>query len=214
MTTEERLEALERKTEEQRRGLSVAKRRNKYLLIGLVILAIAWAFTSTTETVQAQAGGNIIQAEGFELVDSQGHVRAMLSLIDNEPRLTLFSENGTLFVSLGGLNGEPGQALALCDENGMPRIALQVRDSEPELILQDENGMIRAGLVIYNGEPQLSLFGEDGVSTIGLGVSYDGSVLAFGDKNGVPRASIGFLDEYGSRLELNDRNGRIIWSAP
>jgi len=112
MTIEERLEALER-------GLSAAKRRNKYLLIGLVLLAVAWAFTSATGTVQAQAGDKIIRAEKFELVDPQGRVRALLSVSDEiGPELGLFDENGKLRAGL--IVSDKGPALDLLDENGHP----------------------------------------------------------------------------------------------
>jgi len=140
MTIEERLESLER-------GLSAAKRRNKYLLIGLVVLAIAWAFTSTTGTVHAQAGGNIIQAEGFELVDSQGNVRARLTMLDSGP--------GPAF-----------------DENGNTQAGQDVIDGGPMLGLYDENETLRAGMVVYGSDPLLWLSDVNWP-----GYAYHGAVL-------------------------------------
>jgi len=131
MTIEERLEALER-------GLSAAKRRNKYLLIGLVVLAIGWAFTSTTGTVQAQGGENIVRAEKFELVDSQGNVRAALAVTDSGPTLEFY------------------------DENGKTRAALNVFDSGPMLRLYDESETFRAVLAVSYDVPWLCLLDANG----------------------------------------------------
>jgi hypothetical protein len=110
MTTEERLEALER-------GLSAAKRRNKYLLIGLVVFALGFGFTITTGAVQAQPDENIIRAEMFELVDSQGNTRARLGVDDSGSAL-----------------------LALSDKNGEPRVVLSVTDIGPGLGMFDDLG--------------------------------------------------------------------------
>lgn len=114
------------------------ERLNKYLLIGLGILAIAWAFTSTMGTVQAQAGNNIIQAEGFELVDSQGLVRARLTMLDSGP-------------------GPDFDANA----NGNVRAGQDVIDGGPMLGLYDEGEILRAGLVVYGTEPLLWLSDMD-----------------------------------------------------
>ena len=206
MTTEERLESLER-------GLSAAKLRNKYLLIGLVILAIAWAFTSTTGTVQAQAGENIIQAESFELVDSQGTVRAALVVHDDEPGLALYDENGTVRAALG--MSEFGPVLGLADENGNLRATLGVSDElGPGLYLYDEIGNVRAGLDVRELGSWLYLYDEIGNVRAGLSVIELGSGLYLYDENETLRAGLGVSDEFGPGLDLCDENGRLIWSAP
>ena len=154
MTIENRLEALER-------GLSAAKRRNRYLLVGLVVLAVIWAFTSIMGPVQAKAGENIIRAEGFELVDSHGHTSAVLGVTSRGPVLGLYDENGELRVGLTVFNGEPG--LSLLDENGKFRAVLDVTDFVgPRLLMRDENGQPRASMVIVDGEPRLYLDDENG----------------------------------------------------
>ena len=139
MTTQERLEALER-------GLSAAKRRNKYLLIGLVLLAVAWAFTSTTGTVQAQTGENVVRAERFELVDSEGRVRAGLGVFNGMPGLLLYDANGTNRVELSV--SDRGTGLFLYDANETPRAKLLASDDGSALGLFDTNGKHRAGLTV------------------------------------------------------------------
>jgi hypothetical protein len=155
MTTEERLESLER-------GLSAAKRRNKYLLIGLVALAVAWAFTITTRTVRAQSNENIVQAERFELVDSEGNVCAELSVFDSGPGLVLYDENGTIRAGLT-VSDESGPGLSLFDENETFRARLAVSDAfGPGLALYDENEKNRAKLAVLDEfGPGLYLYDED-----------------------------------------------------
>ncbi len=153
MTIEERLESLER-------GLSAAKRRNKYLLIGLVLLAVAWALTSATGTVQAQAGENIIRAERFELVDSQGRVRGVLSATDDGAGLYLYDENGKGCATLC-VSDELGPGLAVCDANGTSRAMLDVLDGDPELVLYRADGTGRAGQTVLDRAAGLGLFRWD-----------------------------------------------------
>jgi hypothetical protein len=154
MTTEERLEALER-------GLSAAKRRNRYLLIGLVVLAVAWAFTITTRTVRAQSNENIVQAERFELVDSEGNVCAELSVFGSGPGLVLYDKDGAIRAGLT-VSDESGPGLSLFDENETFRARLAVSDSGPGLALYDENEKNRAKLAVLDAfGPGLYLYDEN-----------------------------------------------------
>jgi len=173
MTTQERLEALER-------GLSAAKRRNKYLLIGLVLLAVAWAFTSIAGIVQTRARDKIIRAEGLELVDSRGNVRITLGMTEFGPALRLFDENGRFRASL--IVSDNGPALALCDENETPRAGLTVTEFGPGLCLYDKNGKGCADLKVSDDGPMLDLFDENGTFRAGLGAS----VLVLADEKGCP----------------------------
>jgi hypothetical protein len=131
MTIEERLETLER-------GLSAAKRRNRYLLIGLVVLGIAWAGTITTGCVQTQTGDKAIRTEKIEVVDSQGRVRASLGVADGGPALAMYDEKGKPRAGLVVTEKVPG--LFLYDENGKLRASLGVADDGPGLLLRDLNG--------------------------------------------------------------------------
>jgi hypothetical protein len=145
MTTEERLETLERKVEEQQQGLSTAKRRNKYLLLGLVVLAIAWASTTT----MTQIGKGIVRAEKFELVDSHRRVCARLAVLDEfGSGLFLYDKNGTTGAAMFAVDNGP--MLALSDKNGTPRAILAVSDDGPGLSLYDANALDANALPIWS----------------------------------------------------------------
>ncbi len=171
MTTEKRLASLERS--------------NKYMLIGLVVLAVGWAFTSTTQTVQAQADENIVRAEGFELVDAQGRVLASLDVLDMSMLLLLGIINDE--TEMDKLTAPDSMtALSLCDENGMPRAVL----CETGLHLYDETltSFLNLGMS-YSGRPRLGMSYREGLISLGV----------FGS---------------GPELEFYENNGRTIWSAP
>jgi len=147
VTTEERLENLERE-------LARAKRRNRRLLaaVGLVagVFAVAWIVPGT-DTAHAVAGAGIanraeaqgsgvppvIRAGQFELVDGNGKVRAVLEVTKDRPRLALY------------------------DETGKSRVILNASKHGPGLALFDENGRIRALLNVSKDGPRLGLFGAD-----------------------------------------------------
>jgi hypothetical protein len=130
MTIEERLEALEK-------GLVLAKRRNRFLLIGLVVLGIAWAFTITTGTVKAQSDETNITATSYQLVDADGYTRAWLGM------------------------GEEGPSFILYDANGIERAILSVDNTGPMLGLYDDIGFTRALMALdEKGEPAIGMFDD------------------------------------------------------
>jgi hypothetical protein len=211
MTTEERLEKLERE-------LTAAKCCNRRLLtiVALTIggLGLVWALTKTTSAAYAQeveAVQKVVRANRFVLVDEKGKECAVLR-VDKD-----------------------GPALGLYDESVEPRIVLGVNKDGPALGLYDENGKPRIGLVVLEKESQLSLSNEKGKSCVILGLDKDGPRLALSDENGNPRALLSVLkygpslamwdknrkgralliaDEDGPRLDLSDENGKTLWKAP
>jgi len=105
MTTEERLEKLERE-------LSAAKRRNRWLLtiVGLTIVGVglAWTLTKTTPTAQAQGPATnpaktVIRANEFILEDVDGKPRACLSADKGMPTLVLWGkkDKGCVVLTIG-----------------------------------------------------------------------------------------------------------------
>ena len=101
MTTEERLEKLERE-------LARAKRRNRHLLAfalmaaGLAVVTAAWI--GTPAKVSAETGARapkVVRATGFVLEDADGEVRATLTAFKEGSALRLFDENTNVRAALG-----------------------------------------------------------------------------------------------------------------
>ena len=117
MTTEERLDHLERQ-------LSRANRRNRWLLAGvglcLGIGLVAWTFRPTAATAQpAGAALKVVRATRFVLEDEKGKLRAMLAMDKDGPGLVLYDEKGNMRVLLA--MGKDGPGIILCDEKEKPR---------------------------------------------------------------------------------------------
>jgi len=156
---------------------------DKTLLLDAIDLARAVALAG------ARAGGNEIRANRFVLEDENGKVRAVLDVVKDVPRLSLFDENGKERAVLGVT--ALGAGLSLFDENGKGRAALGVGADGPLLSFFDENGKTRAGL---------------DVTALGAG-------LNLADENGNVRAALGVVKD-GPRLGLIDAAGKEVWSAP
>ncbi len=176
MTTEERLENLEKK-------LSRVNRCNLWLLAGaalcLGIGLIAWAVGPAPAPAQPAGAGMImtgakeIRARKFVLEDENGESRGGLVVLNEGPSLALIDEKGELRAVLGV--GKDGPRLDLWDENGNTRAMLSVDKDGPALTLIDENGNPRAclggtltktpdGKTINYPESSLLLFDPDGTA--------------------------------------------------
>jgi hypothetical protein len=136
MTTEERLEILEKKLSDTKHEVLNAKRRNLYLLIGLVVMGIAWGFTVTTGTVKAQSTEDTIQAKEFLLSDSDGYTRAWLGMGDEGPMLVMYDSDGVERVTLDINNS--GTGLGLYDDAEFMRASMSVGSDGPSLDLYDD----------------------------------------------------------------------------
>jgi hypothetical protein len=174
MTTEERLEKLERE-------LACAHRRSRWLLAVLVLavggLCLARTWTSTTALAQAQgaiATPRAVRASEFILEDENGKTRASLNVGKDGPGLTLYSENGK------GCAG-----LSVCTDT-------------PSLFLRDKNDRLRADLALSKNGPTLNLFDENGKPRVALGAvqteSPDGTQIKY------PESSLFLLGPDGKRL--------------
>ena len=173
----------------------------------------------------------IVEAEGFRLVDKQGKVFANLELIPKHGAfLTLSSINSRSHVKLGFLPGD-----------------------SPQIILEDHLGERKDSLIRIgsgDGHPSIGLDGLDPTlylttpyrSTVGLGfegvkptitlwqkrvhrATFRSDILELNDKNGINRAALGSFDLKVSRtgavekrppssLVLFGEDGKVIWQAP
>jgi len=201
MTTEERLENLERE-------LASANRRNRWLLavVGLAVigLVLASTWTKTTAIAQAQGAGavpKVVRANEFILEEENGKTRATLKVDKDGPKLALFDENGMSSASLGV--GKDAALLRLYGENGKSCVILCVLKDAPILALQDENGKDRAMLSVNKDEGTgLHLFDKKGQGRVTLGAckvaSPDGAQTQYPE----------------SSLCLFGPDGKSLWSAP
>lgn len=138
MTIDERVENLER-------ALAVEKNRNRLIMFGLLVMAVAVVLTTILFGIQphaiAQSGGKVadeIRARRIIVVDEKGTIR--IELVAQADR----------------------NALALCNENGIPRAVLSVFKDDPGLILYDGKTKLRATLVVFEDKPFLTLYNADG----------------------------------------------------
>ncbi len=190
MTTDERLESLERE-------LTLVKRHNRWLLAiaGTVVLTLVLAriFSGNENTAQAQGKGSegkVIVANKFILEDERGRKRAVLAT-------------------------DKGNALlALSDENGKLRALLDVSNNKPGLALYDEEKNPRAVLCSDKDKPSLTLHGKRGTGGITLSVIENGPGLVLLDERSKPRVGLGFAKDDGPLLKMFDEKGKPFWSAP
>jgi hypothetical protein len=189
ISTEERLEKLER-------NLTRAKRDNRRMIVvgvGIVLgaLALLVVWGSPVSVAQAQenaADKKVIRAQEFVLVDEQDKPRAMLTISEDEP------------------------AMSLHDDRGEIRAMLGVTKDRSFLRLYDERGEPRAGMDVAEDGPRLKLFDEQGNGHTVLIVDKDGPSLIMYDEKGEGGAMLTVL-KVGSRLVMFEQ-GEIIWRAP
>jgi hypothetical protein len=214
MTTEERLEKLEK---ELMRG----RRFNLWLLagLGLVIGAwiVGWAFRPGTAMGQpAEAVAREVRARRFVLEDANGKERALLVVFDDGPRLHFLDENGKFRATLRV--DKDGSGLDMLDEKGNPRAALDAIKDGASLFLSDENGKgRRGGALLAVGKvgpgPGLCLLDEKGNPRATLDMSKVGASLHLSDENGKGDAFLN-AGKDGPGLVLADEKGKTIWKAP
>ena len=186
MSTEERLEMLERQ-------MSAAKRRNRWMLAAVGLLlggAIVWlAFRPGT----AWAQPNVIRATPIRRALAAGRAprstRSAVPTVIRANQFILQDKGGKVRASLG--SGKGGVSLDLFDQRGTARAILSVNKDGPSVNLLDERGKLCAILSVTNHRVGLSL----------------------ADRNGKLRAWLA-VGKNGSSLCLSDEKGNPIWDAP
>ncbi len=199
MTTEERLETLERE-------LIRAKRRDRWLLVGIGLAVmggfLGWTGTAVTAHGQAPAQAQKeIRANAFILEDDKGQVRARLHLLFSGrrlPSLELLDEKGEVGVRLSMF----GPALVLSGANSESRAVLSVLGDITMLNLVDASGNVRTELSVFNAGSSLKLSDAKGKVRATLGAAEtetpDGRTTSYPE----------------SSLLLFGPDGKVIWGAP
>jgi len=149
----------------------------------------------------APAGPTAVEAQGFILKDSNGHVRAELGLNGSTPSLKFKDESGSALVTLA-LNDSPGG---------------------PMLLLSDPQHHASVALsVLEHAGPQFSLTGERADIQLHMGVAPDGTTLELSDKNGFTTSiGNGVVPKNGqakqvsaASIVLYGKQRKVLWSVP
>jgi hypothetical protein len=194
MTTEERLEKLER--------------RNRLLLIGLVLAVAVFVLGALAD----EKTFNIIRANRFILEGENGKLRAVLEVDKSgSTSLSMRDENEKIRTILSVSKDELG--LYLYNENEKPRTILSMSKNEPGLMLLDENGKERAMLSIKNNSPGLSMFDADGKNRAMLRIFENMPGLSLRDENGKNRVMLSVFKNEPSLYLLN-ADGQTRWRTP
>ncbi len=243
MTTEERLDKLER----------------KYRLLVLVgyglapVLAVAFLLDAPSQDVK-----DTISARQFIVIDENGTTRMRLSAPGpSYTGLVVYDFFGKRRAILGVDEPEEGWGLKLFDKNEALRFWLEINDLGPNLEMYDKEenltlmldsseGSSIIGLVDKNQEPRVVLgltetgpgvvlFDKDGNPQAELNSTETGSALLLYDKDGTDRAVLRSIEsgpglmlfdkdgktrvglhsiESGSGIVLFDENGKPIWTSP
>ncbi len=224
MTTEERLEKLERE-------LADTKRRNRWLLavMALTLVGVAYAldgtFQRTANTVSNQGTGGAIAVKDVAATqrwqDTPVIGKAQKAANTVKPAQAIRATAFVLVDDKGRERGKfemlgKGPRLVLSDQNGRTRAMLDVdKDGLGMLSLCDENGKGGVSLqTLPDGPGVVLLCDENDEVRVGLHAGKDGPELALNGANGKHRAKL-YVGEGGSGLELSDGNGvrRVSLSA-
>lgn len=199
MTTEERLEKLERE-------LTAAKRRNRWILgCGATLILCCLTIAATPR------GNRTIRANEYFLEDENGKPRAHMSADKNGPGLSMTDENGKIRTMIDV--GKKGPGLAMYDENDKIRAMLFVGKKGTSLSMNDENGEARAHMVVGKNGPILQMDDENGNARAKMVVDKDGAGMAMMDANGNMRAGLAVGKDKGPGLTMFDADGKNIWDT-
>lgn len=221
MTIEERLENMERE-------LGRLKRRNRWLLGAILLvaggLAVLVLFKTTPFQVRTQAEGTVkeVRANRISLVDENDKILASLSADKDGSRLEFYDENEASLASLNakkdgstltlwdlehrslavlGAQSEYGPSLSLSASAKARAFLSADKDGSSRLSLSDENGKTRASLDVDKDGPKLYLFDENESFRLVAGTTE--LVTSNGKKIKYPESS----------LILFGPDGKVIWSA-
>lgn len=155
MTTDERLEKLERQ-------LATTRYRYRWLAIIAGVLFIGSAMAPPAENVDVTEE---LRTRRLVIEDQNGGHRVLITTVRGQPALVMLDENGKGRISLAILKSGP--SLDLLDSNGRNRLSLfQDKIRNPTIQLNDMMGRGRASLklnAVCDGS--LTFFDDDGRGT-------------------------------------------------
>lgn len=158
----------------------------------------------------------MVRAKKFELVDSEGRVRALFEMTqEDEPRVVFADREGKVQAILGVepvpryRDGIP--ALRLFDRKGKKRLDIDLNiEGDPEISLHNQNGAHIAslsGMPTVDGGTQWLLSDPNGQVRVNLSVNHAGTNLLFMDENNKTRAKFGLKPGGSPVLVVLDEEG-------
>ena len=148
MTTDERLENLER-------ALATSQRRIRWILsVGCLVL------TGLLATASIPKAPDAFTAKNFVVVDDNGKAIAVFGAAKEGPLLKMNDRNGKTRALL--LVTKDGPSLCLRDETGRPRVGLSMLNEGARLQLLGDQTNSHAILVAGKDAPQMELVDEKG----------------------------------------------------
>ncbi len=206
MTTEQRVERIEKQLNRYRRLLT--------LTIGGVAAYVAtWILGPQMLLAQpATATSKEIRSLSFVLVDESDKIRAVLGFEESGSVSLKFRDvNGK--IRLGISAGEEGSGLAILDESGKLRVDLAVNKDEPRFAFSD--GSSKPRFVIFessDGSLMLNMFDESETTRIALGLDKDGPVLSLYGKDTPSTVGLGVDKDDLPLIVTVDKDGKV-WST-
>ncbi len=197
MTIEERLENVERE-------LKQVKRRGRFLIGAVVMLAAGLAFVAGLKAAAARAVAPEIHARSISLEDENGTVRVSLKGDAEMPGLWLLDAKGEPRASLSA--DEYGPRLSLASGKDRPNVVLAANDTTAGLSLWDAQEETLAALSVNKNGPGLSLTYKSGQPGVWLYSGETGPGLNLNDPSGLPRAGVS-VNKLGPALVLKDDKG-------
>jgi hypothetical protein len=147
----------------------------------------------------------------FALVSEElGKADLLLSVAENQPRLSLSSQDGKTGVNLGVLKSGPYVHLV---ENGEIRIQQMVLDGGAVLTVHDEKGRVRCSQIVHKDGPALVLLDENQNKRAHLGLKDNFPLLLFFDAEAKMRLAQA-VGKDGAKLVIYGENRQPDWTAP
>jgi hypothetical protein len=213
MTTEQRIEKLERR-------LEIMKRRNRWLVTAVLTVAAVWgvwacfgepAFAANSRIVLES--NKTVRAGRFVVVDDHGQVRGMFGMSRDKggPEMILYDENGVNRARIFVYKGVP--CVSLDGSEGKPRAGLYESGEKCGMFLNDEKGKARVILSSLMEGPVLNMNDEHGRVRASMSVPDEGPRMIMLDELGKARARM-FYGRDVSGINLYDEKDKPVWKAP
>ena len=221
-------------------------RRNTLLIVGILAASFAggavshWLLSPSPAIAQAadeEQAPQTVTAERFQLVDSEGTVRALLHVDDSGSGLVLHDTTGKARTAIGvNASGAPG--VYIFDADGRPRAAMADGGGVFGVFISNAEGRLRtaladsgtgAGVIVYDANVEtrgallyldefdsatVTLKSAAGVSQAVLHGAENSPELGLYDAEGNMRVRLRQSAAAGPDVTLLDADGNETWQAP